>query len=130
MILFLSVFLPLSISGVPQNICVLSSGKECCLSYLYTVFHLEFFNDIFPHRKCFICSYYRMGNAGSNARERHKPGDMHAPSSPGKEAGQAFTFEKKPNSKLVYLSSTEEEEQPYYTKPNSSSLVWIKLIQY
>ena len=66
-----------------------------------------------------------MGNAGSNARERHKPGDMHAPSSPGKEAGQAFTFEKKPNSKLVYLSSTEEEEQPYYTKPNpnSSSLV-------
>lgn len=68
-----------------------------------------------------------MGNAGSNARERHKSGDMHAPSSPGKDGGQAFTFDKKPNSKLVYLSSTEEEEQPYYTKSNtnSSSLVCV-----
>ncbi|XP_034256235.1 5'-AMP-activated protein kinase subunit beta-1 isoform X2 [Thrips palmi] len=62
-----------------------------------------------------------MGNAGSNARERHKSGDMHAPSSPGKDGGQAFTFDKKPNSKLVYLSSTEEEEQPYYTKSNTNS---------
>ncbi|XP_026281601.1 5'-AMP-activated protein kinase subunit beta-1 isoform X3 [Frankliniella occidentalis] len=64
---------------------------------------------------------FKMGNAGSNARERHKPGEMHAPSSPGKDGGQAFTFDKKPNSRLVYLSSTEEEEQPYYTKPTSNS---------
>lgn len=55
-----------------------------------------------------------MGNAGSNTRDRHKSGDAIAPSSPGKD-GQAFVFDKKPNTKLVFQSSHEEEE-PYYAK--------------
>jgi len=63
-----------------------------------------------------------MGNAGSNTRDRHKVGD-HPPSSPSKDTDQAFTFDKKPNSKLVFQSSNEEEEQPYYTKPTPSSQV-------
>lgn len=55
-----------------------------------------------------------MGNAGSNTRDRHKSGDAIAPSSPGKD-DQAFVFDKKPNPKLVFQSSHEEEE-PYYAK--------------
>lgn len=58
-----------------------------------------------------------MGNAGSNTRERHKPGEIVAPSSPGKDS-QAFVFDKKPNTKLVFQSSNEDEE-PYYTKDDT-----------
>ncbi|KAI4489586.1 hypothetical protein M0802_011023 [Mischocyttarus mexicanus] len=67
-----------------------------------------------------------MGNAGSNqavshshnhpGRDRH--GKEHAPSSPGKE-GQAFVFDKKPDQKLVFQSSNEEDE-PYYTKDKNN----------
>lgn len=63
-----------------------------------------------------------MGNTGSSTRDRHKSGDSLPPSSPGKD-GQAFIFDKKPN-KLEFQSSNEDEE-PYYTKPVSSSLVCI-----
>ncbi|XP_067009476.1 5'-AMP-activated protein kinase subunit beta-1 [Anabrus simplex] len=62
-----------------------------------------------------------MGNAGSNARDRQKPGESAAPSSPGKD-GQAFVFDKKPNTKLVFQSSHEEEE-PYYSKEPSQDEV-------
>ncbi|GLH12209.1 hypothetical protein R5R35_008831 [Gryllus longicercus] len=55
-----------------------------------------------------------MGNAGSNTRERHKPGENMPPSSPGKDS-QAFVFDKKPSPKLVFQSSNEEEE-PYFSK--------------
>nr|CAD7589456.1 unnamed protein product [Timema genevievae] len=60
-----------------------------------------------------------MGNTGSGAAapgrdHHHKPGDP-PPSSPGKDGGQAFVFDKKPATKLVFQSSHEEEE-PYYTK--------------
>lgn len=65
-----------------------------------------------------------MGNAGSNQpvghhghrhRERHHRDEKeHPPPSPNKD-GQAFTFDKKPNQKLVFQSSHEEEE-PYFTK--------------
>lgn len=57
-----------------------------------------------------------MGNAGSNVRERHKPGELVAPPSPSKE-GQAFIFDKKPNPKLVFQSSHEEDET-YFAKGN------------
>lgn len=67
-----------------------------------------------------------MGNAGSNqpvnhgnqiVRETHRHSKEHTrPSSPGKD-GQAFTFSKKPSPKLVFQSSQEEEE-PYFTKVN------------
>ena len=65
-----------------------------------------------------------MGNAGSNqpvnhhgsaiARESHRHSKDHPPPSPTKE-GQAFVFAKKPSQKLVFQSSNEEEE-PYFTK--------------
>uniref|UniRef100_A0A1B6C9V7 5'-AMP-activated protein kinase subunit beta-1 n=1 Tax=Clastoptera arizonana TaxID=38151 RepID=A0A1B6C9V7_9HEMI len=56
-----------------------------------------------------------MGNAGSNSgRERQKVGDPSAPHSPSKE-DQAFVFDKKPNSKLVFQSSNDDDE-PYFTK--------------
>ncbi|RZC39958.1 AMPKBI domain containing protein, partial [Asbolus verrucosus] len=57
-----------------------------------------------------------MGNAGSGGapRERQKPGET-VPSSPSKE-GQAFIFDKKPENKLVYQSSQDDEE-PYFTRP-------------
>ncbi|XP_058792152.1 5'-AMP-activated protein kinase subunit beta-2 isoform X2 [Phymastichus coffea] len=67
-----------------------------------------------------------MGNAGSNqpvshhhanvhrdAHHRHIK-DHHPPSSPGKD-GHAFTFDKKPSTKLL-LQSSQEEEEPFYTK--------------
>ncbi|XP_075224803.1 5'-AMP-activated protein kinase subunit beta-1 [Lycorma delicatula] len=61
-----------------------------------------------------------MGNAGSAAgRDRHKAGELQAPHSPTKDE-QAFVFDKKPNSKLVFQSSNEEEE-PYFTKGQSQS---------
>jgi hypothetical protein len=60
-----------------------------------------------------------MGNAGSNARDRHKSGDSLPPSSPGvKQDGQAFTFDKKVNK--LELQSSNEDEGPYYTKPATS----------
>lgn len=55
-----------------------------------------------------------MGNAGSNLpRDRHKSSnssDIILPGSPLK--GQAFVFEKKPDSRLVFQTSNEDEE-PY-----------------
>lgn len=58
-----------------------------------------------------------MGNAGSGIpRERQKSGET-APPSPGKEE-QAFVFNRQPE-KLVYQSSHEDDEQPYFTKPIS-----------
>jgi 5'-AMP-activated protein kinase regulatory beta subunit len=56
-----------------------------------------------------------MGNAGSNIpRERHKSSSTDIiPGSPSKE-GQAFVFEKKPDSRLVFQTSDEGEE-PYFT---------------
>ncbi|CAG2063629.1 unnamed protein product, partial [Timema podura] len=65
-----------------------------------------------------------MGNTGSGAAapgrdHHHKPGDP-PPSSPGKDGGQAFVFDKKPATKLVFQSSHEEEE-PYYTKDQTQS---------
>lgn len=68
-----------------------------------------------------------MGNAGSNQPVGHHHGSNtsrdgyhhrhskeHPPRSPNKD-GQAFVFDKKPNQKLVFQSSHEEEE-PYFTK--------------
>lgn len=60
-----------------------------------------------------------MGNANSGGntnvpRERPRPGEV-VPSSPSKE-GQAFIFDKKPESKLV-LQSSQEDEEPYFTRP-------------
>lgn len=65
-----------------------------------------------------------MGNAGSSGPprgDRQKQNDM-APSSPMKE-GQAFVFDKKPDSKLVYQGSQEDEE-PYYTKGQSQEIAF------
>lgn len=60
-----------------------------------------------------------MGNAGSGPnRDRQKPGETTAPHSPSKEE-QAFVFDKKPNNKLVFQSSHDEEE-PYFTKGQDS----------
>lgn len=63
-----------------------------------------------------------MGNAGSGAvpRERHKSGEV-IPSSPCKE-GQAFEFDKKPE-KLIFQGSQEDEE-PYFTKPVSREITF------
>lgn len=85
------------------------------------------------------------------ARERHKSADSTTPSSPfrdnsggvlgggggaasggagvahnnaigGGVGGQAFVFDKKPDTRLVlHGTSQDDEEQPYYTKPVSSS---------
>ncbi|KAG5875358.1 hypothetical protein JTB14_027679 [Gonioctena quinquepunctata] len=57
-----------------------------------------------------------MGNAGSTGvpRERQKLSEV-VPSSPIKE-GQAFVFDKKPESKLHFTGS-QEDEGPYFTKP-------------
>lgn len=67
-----------------------------------------------------------MGNAGSGTnRDRQKPGDSNnPPHSPSKEE-QAFVFDKKPENKLVFQSSQDEEE-PYYTKGRDSavSMYW------
>uniref|UniRef100_A0A1B6ENT1 5'-AMP-activated protein kinase subunit beta-1 n=1 Tax=Cuerna arida TaxID=1464854 RepID=A0A1B6ENT1_9HEMI len=61
-----------------------------------------------------------MGNAGSGPnRDRQKAGESNAPHSPSKEE-QAFVFDKKPNNKLVFQSSHDEEE-PYFTKERDSS---------
>lgn len=51
-----------------------------------------------------------MGNAGSNIpRERHKSSSSDImPGSPSKD-GQAFVFEKKPDSRLVFQTSNEDE---------------------
>lgn len=63
-----------------------------------------------------------MGNAGSGAgRDKQKSGDANIPPhSPGKDE-QAFVFDKKPESKLVFQSSQDEEE-PYYTKGQDSAV--------
>ncbi|XP_057327920.1 5'-AMP-activated protein kinase subunit beta-1 [Microplitis mediator] len=65
-----------------------------------------------------------MGNASSNqpghhhgsaiTKDTHRQSKDHPPPSPGRD-GQAFTFSKKPNKKLVFQTSNEEEE-PYLSK--------------
>ncbi|XP_072383394.1 5'-AMP-activated protein kinase subunit beta-1 isoform X1 [Diabrotica undecimpunctata] len=50
-------------------------------------------------------------------RDRQKSGEI-VPASPTKE-GQAFTFDKKPENKLQ-IQSSQDEEEPYFTKPASS----------
>nr|CAD7416207.1 unnamed protein product [Timema poppensis] len=72
-----------------------------------------------------------MGNTGSGAAApgrdvHHKPGDP-PPSSPGKDGGQAFVFDKKPATKLVFQSSHEEEE-PYYTKDQTQVRVQYGIV--
>nr|CAD7409416.1 unnamed protein product [Timema cristinae] len=72
-----------------------------------------------------------MGNTGSGAAtpgrdHHHKPGDP-PPSSPGKDGGQAFVFDKKPATKLVFQSSHEEEE-PYYTKDQTQVRVQYGIV--
>lgn len=65
-----------------------------------------------------------MGNAGSSGPprgDRQKLSDT-APSSPMKE-GQAFIFDKKPDTKLVFQGSQEDEE-PYYTKGQSQEIAF------
>lgn len=65
-----------------------------------------------------------MGNAGSSGPprgDRQKSSDT-APSSPMKE-GQAFVFDKKPEVKLVFQGSQEEEE-PYYTKVQAQEIAF------
>ncbi|KAJ6649026.1 5'-AMP-activated protein kinase subunit beta-1 [Pseudolycoriella hygida] len=62
-----------------------------------------------------------MGNAGSTVpRERHKssPGisSHDILGSPIKE-GQAFVFDKKIDNRLIFQGGSNEEEEPYYTKP-------------
>lgn len=85
-----------------------------------------------------------MGNAGSASmsRERHKSSDLSTPNSPFRElpvasntliggtqvggvnnnaGGQAFTFDKKPDTRSVlHGGSSQEDEEPYYTKPVTS----------
>ncbi|XP_063908687.1 5'-AMP-activated protein kinase subunit beta-1-like [Zophobas morio] len=61
-----------------------------------------------------MCAMKRWGGSGGAPRERPKPGEA-APSSPTKE-GQAFIFDKKPENKLVFQSSQDDEE-PYFTRP-------------
>ncbi|CAH1174184.1 unnamed protein product [Phaedon cochleariae] len=56
--------------------------------------------------------YCQGSNSGS--RERPKHGDI-VPPSPTKD-GQAFTFEKRPENKLI-LQGSQEDEEPYFTKP-------------
>lgn len=60
-----------------------------------------------------------MGNAGSNPpRERMKTGSGEiAPPSPSKD-GQAFVFDKKPEPRLSYQGS-HEEDAPYFAKPDA-----------
>lgn len=62
-----------------------------------------------------------MGNAGSSGvpRDRQKSSET-APSSPTKE-DQSFVFDRKPESRLVYQSSHEDDE-PYFTKPVSHDI--------
>ncbi|XP_017783726.1 PREDICTED: 5'-AMP-activated protein kinase subunit beta-1 [Nicrophorus vespilloides] len=59
-----------------------------------------------------------MGNAGSSGvpRDRHKSGET-VPSSPSKEENQAFNFDKKPEHKVLSLQGSQEDEEPYFTKP-------------
>lgn len=62
-----------------------------------------------------------MGNAGSNIpRERHKSTSSDMPSSPVKD-GQPFVFDKNPEKNVQYQGSSHEEEEPYYTKPVTTS---------
>ncbi|CAH1406931.1 unnamed protein product [Nezara viridula] len=60
-----------------------------------------------------------MGNAGSaSGRDRQKSGN-HEPHSPTKDE-QAFVFDKKRETNLVYQSSHDDEE-PYFTKGDDSN---------
>lgn len=62
-----------------------------------------------------------MGNAGSNIpRERHKSSSSDMPSSPVKD-GQAFVFDKNLDKNNPYQGAAQEEEEPYYTKPVTTS---------
>lgn len=73
-----------------------------------------------------------MGNAGSNQavshgssviKETHRHSKEHPPSSPNKD-GRAITFANKPNPKLVFQSSNDEEES-YFSKVIASILYSI-----
>ncbi|KAK0079512.1 hypothetical protein PV325_001165 [Microctonus aethiopoides] len=70
-----------------------------------------------------------MGNAGSNqavshsssvVKETHRHSKEHPPSSPNKD-GRAITFANKPNPKLVFQSSNDEEES-YFSKPEKDDV--------
>lgn len=65
-----------------------------------------------------------MGNAGSNSvqRERHKSSSADMPSSPALKDGQAFVFDKKSEKTLQYQGSSHDEEEPYYTKPVTTTV--------
>lgn len=65
-----------------------------------------------------------MGNAGSNniQRERHKSSSADMPSSPALKDGQAFVFDKKSEKALNYPGSSHDEEEPYYTKPVTTTV--------
>lgn len=68
-----------------------------------------------------------MGNAGSNARDRRKSGDL-CPPSPRKDSlSQAFVFDKKPD-KFGAQESNDEEEL-YYTKGRSQTVRSINFIK-
>lgn len=58
-----------------------------------------------------------MGNAGSGAipKERQKSGE-NPPSSPFKDE-QAFTFGQNQEPKQLVPQGSQEEEEPYFTKP-------------
>jgi len=63
-----------------------------------------------------------MGNAGSGgqvSRDRQKSSDI-VPPSPSKDENQAFVFDKKPERKLI-LQASQDDEEPFYTKPVSAS---------
>lgn len=66
----------------------------------------------------------KMGNAGSSniPRERHKSSSSDMPSSPVLKDGQAFVFDKKTEKPLQYQGSSHEEEEPYYTKPVTTTV--------
>lgn len=61
-----------------------------------------------------------MGNAGSSniARERQKSSLSDVPISPSLKDDHDFEFDKKYDNRLVFHGgSSQEEEEPYYTKP-------------
>lgn len=66
----------------------------------------------------------KMGNAGSSniPRERHKSSSNDMPSSPVLKDGQAFMFDKKSDKALQFQGSSHDEEEPYYTKPMTTTV--------
>lgn len=60
-----------------------------------------------------------MGNAGSSniPRERQKSSLTDVPISPSLKDDHDFEFDKKYDNRIVFHGSSQEEEEPYYTKP-------------